>query len=223
MNNYYGEPVAATGKRAHGQAGCEFRPGRLVWSARHGLFALLVASQLLPGLASAQSFMKRAPDSQAHRPPGPDGPPRTIYVRSMLHWASAISHRPVPEGVVPPPLVPTEPASLAALVCPDNPKNCTTVVAAYSIETRNIRYRASLNFRHVLHRSFIVHEMVHFLQHLDQQSTVNKSCHQILRNEREAYGVQAAYLRRHGSIHASQVFPEMARCRPTGNGEQSPE
>ncbi|MFK7963120.1 MAG: hypothetical protein AB8C46_04040 [Burkholderiaceae bacterium] len=167
--------------------------------------------------------MKSAPDSQAKQPSITGGSARRIDALSLLRWASSISHRPIPKGMTPPPLVPTEPALLATMVCPGNPAQCSTVVAAYSIETREIYYLASFDLSKVLHRSFIVHEMVHFLQHFDQRVTVNQSCHHILRNEREAYGVQAAYLRRHGSIHASQIFPRMASCRPLGNNEESPE
>lgn len=137
----------------------------------------------------------------------------------MLRWAASISRRPIPTGVEPPPLIPMKGDSLARLVCSDNPQNCSRLAASYSIKTGEIMYRASFDLRNIVHRSFVVHEMVHFLQHLRQHDKITETCHQILKNEREGYAAQAAYLRRHGSIYASQVFPLMASCDADGDDE----
>ncbi len=84
-----------------------------------------------------------------------------------------------------------------AQVCPEEPRKCRQLVAAYSIERREILYRESLDPARVFDRSFLVHEYVHYLQHQDYGDQVNVSCQRILDNEREAYAAQAAYLRRH--------------------------
>lgn len=138
-------------------------------------------------------------------PPGPE---------SMLRWAAKISHRTLPANISPPKLVALNARAMREMVCPDRPAGCVSLAAAYSIETGVIYYRDSFSLDKLLHRSYIVHEMVHFLQHLALGDRVNESCQQIFRLEREAYGVQAAYLRRHGSIHAGQAMPRAVACQP---------
>lgn len=159
--------------------------------------------------------------SKVAEPPTRRLRPKPVNAKSMLRWAAKISDRPLPVGIKLPTLIPVKKESLAAIVCPKKPQDCASVAAAYSIETGEIMYRAAFVLSDVMHRSYIVHEMVHYLQHISQRTQLTRTCHQILKNEREAYGVQAAYLRRHGSIHASQIFPRMASCQPIGDEEMA--
>jgi len=176
--------------------------------------ALPPVSALGDDRAEALSGTKVSPAAK------PFGRSKSINARGMLKWAASLSHRSIPDGIKPPALIATDEGVLAAMVCPGDPEACSSVAAAYSLETREIRYRASFDLHDIEDRSYIVHEMVHFLQHLDQRISVTKTCQQIFRNEREAYSVQAAYLRRHGSIHAYQVFPRMVACQPA-DGEMA--
>ncbi len=142
-------------------------------------------------------------------------PPRVVSgPEGLLRWAARISHRKLPENIAPPQLIALSDRAMREMVCPDVPDGCASLAAAYSIKTGVIYYRESFSLDKLLHRSYLVHEMVHFLQHLDLGEKVNDSCRRIFRLEREAYGVQAAYLRRHGSIHAGQAMPRAVACQP---------
>ena len=132
----------------------------------------------------------------------------------LIRWASMITRRRVPLGIVPPRLTPTPAGELAAMVCPDRPDRCRTMAATYSLETGIIHYRESFDMRRVVDRSYLVHELVHWLQHVDQGAEATRTCEMIVRNEREAYEVQAVYLRRHGSALANQLIPRSMTCKP---------
>lgn len=131
----------------------------------------------------------------------------------MLRSASEFSSRPIPGNGKQPVLIPMSAESLAAEVCPENPGRCSSLFAAYSLETGNIMYRASFDLKNRVYRSFIVHEMVHFLQHLEQDEQMTKTCQQVMRNEREAYKVQAEYLKQHGNAFATKGFPRRMSCK----------
>ncbi len=141
----------------------------------------------------------------------------------LLRWASRISHRPMPADGEIPPLIPMSATAMGQKVCPEQPRRCASLAAAYSIRTGEIYYRASFKMDKAIERSYIVHEMVHFLQHLSYQDEITDSCRRIFRMEREAYGVQAAFLRRHGSMYAGQAMPRSVSCMPEGGNESSEE
>jgi len=181
------------------------------------LYLVLVMTTLLVFTANAAGQDREhlvAQASKVSKVPAQRSRSKPSDVDSMLRWASKISHRPIPIGVEPPALISMDTQSLAAIVCPENPEECGTLAAAYSLQTGNILYRESFDLDDSLHRSFIVHEMVHFLQHLDQKDQATETCQQIVRNEREAYQVQAAYLRRYGNMLATLGFPRRMTCQP---------
>lgn len=188
------------------------------------LYSVLMMATLLAFSAAARAAERaggypKAQVAKVTRAPTHANRPKPSDADSMLRWASKTSQRPIPVGVKPPALVAMTPESLAAAVCPENPEECTTIAAAYSLKTGRILYRASFDLDDSLHRSFIVHEMVHFLQHLEQKEQATETCRQIVRNEREAYRVQARYLRRYGNTLATLGFPRRMTCQPRGGNE----
>ncbi|MFK7962451.1 MAG: hypothetical protein AB8C46_00645 [Burkholderiaceae bacterium] len=143
-------------------------------------------------------------------------PLATEQVRALFLWAAHLTRRSLPDNLTLPVLVPMPVEQINALVCPQSPNRCRPVAAAYGITHRNIIYRESLNLSRVIDRSYLLHEAVHFLQHLEQREAINASCRQIRANERQAYRAQAAFLRAHQIYHP--VGLELARVRcPSDN------
>jgi len=187
-------------------------------------YLILVTATLLVFLATAtaagpESGFLEAQGAKVTEAPAHRSRSNASDPDSMLRWVSRISQRPIPVGVRPPAVVAMSRQSLAAVVCPASPDDCGSLAAAYSLKTGKILYRASFDLGDSLHRSFIIHEMVHFLQHLEQKEQVTDTCQQIVRNEREAYRVQAKYLRRHGNTLATLGFPRRMSCQPKGGNE----
>jgi hypothetical protein len=112
----------------------------------------------------------------------------------LIGWAVRLSERTHPPREDPPALLPLADDELAMMVCPDRPGSCRGLVAAYDTDLRRILYRASLDMRDPTDQSFIVHELVHWLQHLDRGAALEASCESMLDAEREAYEVQNRYL-----------------------------
>lgn len=111
-------------------------------------------------------------------------------------WASRLSGRAEPKDAAPPALIPLSIDDLTRTVCSSHPRGCSGLVAAYDTLGRRIVYRASLDMRDPTDQSFIVHELVHWLQHLAQGDRLDADCPAVLAAEREAYGVQNLYLAR---------------------------
>ena len=137
-------------------------------------------------------------------------------VWALFHWAARLTRRSLPDDLTLPTLVPMSAEQINERVCPRAPKRCRPIAAAYGIEHRDIIYRESLNLSRLIDRSYLLHEAVHFLQHLEQRESINASCEQIRANERQAYRAQAAYLRAHRIHHP--VGLELARIKcPSDN------
>lgn len=67
--------------------------------------------------------------------------------------------------------------------------------------------------RESLHASSVlVHEMVHYLQHISGRHSMPYSCEQIIGLEREAYGVQREFLLRYGVYQPVGLSMHSAGC-----------
>ena len=99
------------------------------------------------------------------------------------------------EGSVPMPrMYSLNEKDLQALYCEGAPK-CDTVTAIY--KDGAIYFDEDYDAKHPLWRSIIFHEMVHHVQYVRQGST--RTCYVWYKKEREAYDLQASYLRKQGS------------------------
>ena len=114
----------------------------------------------------------------------------------LVGWAQRLSGRASPAGAALPELQPLPDDELARTVCPQQPHACRGIVAAYDTTRRRIVYRMSLDMRDPTDQSFIVHELMHWLQHLQRGHDLERSCESVLVAEREAYAVQSRYLER---------------------------
>jgi hypothetical protein len=93
-----------------------------------------------------------------------------------------------------PALQPLAEDELARTVCPQQPGACRGIVAAYDTTLRRIVYRHTLDMREPMDQSFIVHELTHWLQHLQRGSDLEDSCASVIAAERQAYAAQNRYL-----------------------------
>lgn len=133
----------------------------------------------------------------------------------LLQWAAQLTNRQYPSSAKLPSVIAASPNQLKTAICPDSPKACAGVAAAYNVAEGSIVHRDTFDARRVLDRSFLVHELVHFLQHLEQGVELNLSCEVIRANETEAYLAQHAYLRRFGRPVPPGLYPSQGRCPPS--------
>jgi hypothetical protein len=126
---------------------------------------------------------------QAQSPPRP---PDLALMADLLQWAGRLSGLP-PTSVLPE-LLALPAADLARRVCPEHPDDCRTLVALYDTDRAQVLYVDTLDLRNETDQSFIVHELVHYLQHLRDGDKLFAGCTQIMAAETPAYDVQNRYL-----------------------------
>lgn len=85
-------------------------------------------------------------------------------------------------------------------VCPEDPSNCRGVAAYFDSLRYRILYRDSLDLEDPVDHSFLLHEMVHVLQHRQMGNAMYADCHAMLHTEAQAYRAQNAYLRLQGQF-----------------------
>jgi hypothetical protein len=114
----------------------------------------------------------------------------------LVAWAARLSGLPAAPIAQLPALRPVSAAELAREVCGEA-SPCRGVVAAYNTERREVLYVESFDMRDVESRSFIVHELVHYLQHQVRGERM-ASCMEAIASERQAYAAQNAYMQASG-------------------------
>lgn len=119
-------------------------------------------------------------------------PPDTELMQDLLRWAGKLT------GLDPPAALPTLTAlpdtELARRVCPDEPRHCRTLIAVYDTERTEILYRNTLDLRDETDQSYLVHELVHYLQHRRDGDALFADCPRVMQAESEAYAAQNRYL-----------------------------
>lgn len=127
--------------------------------------------------------------------PAPAQPPGRLdaeLLADLMRWAARLSGQPAASEA--PTLQPLPAAALAEQVCPGHPGDCRTLVALYDTDRRRILYRDSLDMNDPVDQSFVVHELVHHLQHLRDGDALFSSCQRALAAEADAYAAQNRYL-----------------------------
>lgn len=140
-------------------------------------------SRLLPLLLLLLSWAAQA---------GPPRPPDPELLDDLLRWAVKLSGLPVPPSL--PPLTALPQDELARRVCPDEPRHCRTLIAVYDTDRSEILYRDTLDLRDETDQSFIVHELIHHLQHRRDGDALFADCPRVMQAEAEAYAAQNRYL-----------------------------
>ena len=118
-------------------------------------------------------------------------------VGGLLMWAASLSHYPEPE--TPPNVLAVPHEQLEGILC--GGQRCHAV-AYYDHESASIFFDESLNLDDsITAKSFVVHEMVHYLQHQAGKMTeMPMPCKERIALEREAYITQQKYLRQHHTL-----------------------
>lgn len=119
-------------------------------------------------------------------------------LRELIVWAAEHRDRRLPLPGEAPALDALPADELLRVVCHGRaPEACRGLVAAYEPARRRIVYLATLDMRQHFDRSFIVHELVHWLQHRDGLAQAEAPCRAVAAAEREAYAAQNRYLYHH--------------------------
>ena len=156
-------------------------------------------SALLKAIAVALALFGAASvNAQAAPPSAGRAAIEPSLLRELIAWAAEHRGRPLPAPGEAPALEALPDEELKGIVCTDLAEYaCRGLVAAYEPGRKRIVYLATLDMRLAFDRSFIVHELVHWLQHRDGQAHAGASCRAVMAAEREAYAAQNRYLHHH--------------------------
>lgn len=156
-------------------------------------------------------------------------------LHDLMGWASRFSGLASPATL--PRLQALSATDLAQRVCPEQPHHCRTLVAVYDTDTQSVLYADTLDLRDETDQSFLVHEFVHYLQHLQHGNSLFADCPAVMAAEAQAYAVQNRYLahfkqwRRVGEVlrfthcHAAAAEPTVRPGEPaalTSRSHQGP-
>jgi hypothetical protein len=139
----------------------------------------------------------------------------------LIGWAEKLSGRAAPPEAVRPAVRRLDAAGISRQVCPTTPRSCQGLVGVYGSHDRTILLRDDLDLRDPTDQSFLVHELVHWLQHLADGDSLDASCRRVMSHESEAYRVQNQYLarfrqwRRVGEMLRFMHCPEDSAGEPT--------
>jgi len=97
-----------------------------------------------------------------------------------------------------PPFVPLAPQELERQVCPDAGTGCQGIASYFDALHYRILYRDTLNLDEPLDHSYLLHEIVHVLQHRHVGNAMYADCWATLQSEGQAYRAQNIYLRATG-------------------------
>ena len=113
-----------------------------------------------------------------------------------------------------PPIVQLPPAQLEVQACASMSDGCPNLVAMYDHVGKRILLRDDLDLNNSADNSFLVHELVHVLEHRVKRARFQSNCIETLRSERQAYRVQNAYLREQGKLERHGYMLSQMACAP---------
>jgi hypothetical protein len=145
-------------------------------------------SSMFPVAALAAWLALPLDPAHAGPPPTPD----PALLQDLLRWAGKLTDLPPPATL--PALTALPEHELARRVCPEEPRHCRTLIAVYDTDRTEILYRNTLDLRDETDQSYIVHELVHYLQHRRDGDALFSDCPRVMQAETEAYAAQNRYL-----------------------------
>jgi hypothetical protein len=89
---------------------------------------------------------------------------------------------------------------IATEICPKKPEECQGIVAVFDTDGYRILYSEELDTENAADNSFLIHELVHVLQHKANGDKIFASCEAAMKTETEAYRAQNAYLKKEGQF-----------------------
>lgn len=144
--------------------------------------------------------------------------PDSTLLAYLLSAAASLSGYPAPAVDDLPPIVRMSVGEMRRQVCGDGQRSCANLAALFDSDGRRILLRDDLDLDNPGDNSFLVHELVHVLQHRQRGERTFAGCHETLRSEREAYLVQNRYLKREGAFlrfGEGLAFMRCADVQPT--------
>jgi hypothetical protein len=123
-----------------------------------------------------------------------------LLLKFLLDFAVAQTGYPALTVESLPPLVALSEQDFGQEVCPEDPLHCRNIVAVFDTDGYRIVHKAYLDPEDPSDHSFLLHELVHVLQHQSRGDAIFATCENTLRTETEAYRVQNEYLRRQGQL-----------------------
>jgi hypothetical protein len=138
--------------------------------------------------------------SRNHQSQGAAAMPDSTLLAYLLSAAASLSGYPAVELEEVPPIVRMPAVDMRREVCGEGQASCANMAAVFDTDGRRIILREDLDLESPGDNSFLVHELVHVLQHRLRGDRIFAGCHETLRTEREAYAVQNRYLKREGQF-----------------------
>ncbi|MBK7664847.1 MAG: DUF4157 domain-containing protein [Sterolibacteriaceae bacterium] len=126
--------------------------------------------------------------------------PDSTLLAYLLSAAASLSGYPQVAVDALPPIVRMSAAEMRRAVCDHGQNSCADMAAVFDTDGGRILLRDDLDLDSAADNSFLVHELVHVLQHRQRGGRIFAGCHETLRTEREAYAVQNRYLKREGQF-----------------------
>ena len=126
--------------------------------------------------------------------------PDSTLLAYLLSAAASLSGYPAVALEALPPIFRMSAAQMRHEVCGEGQGNCANMAAVFDTDGKRILLRDDLDLDNSGDNSFLVHELVHVLQHQQRGDRIFAGCHETLNSEREAYAVQNRYLKREGQF-----------------------
>ena len=117
-----------------------------------------------------------------------------------------------------PPFIALPDRELQRQLCPTDAAECTGIAAYFDALRYRILYSDALDLDDPADHSFLLHEIVHVLQHRQAGEAMYADCHALLQTERQAYRAQNVYLRGAGQPIRVGDGLRFATCAPAGDG-----
>ncbi|HLO65115.1 MAG TPA: hypothetical protein VK165_19305 [Azonexus sp.] len=136
----------------------------------------------------------------------------TTLIAFLLAAAVRITGLPAVPVEELPTFVALAPSELERQVCPDGGNGCKGIAAYFDALHYRILYRDTLDLEQPLDHSFLLHEIVHVLQHRQVGNAMYADCRATLRTEAQAYRAQNAYLRTYDQWAYVGVALNYAAC-----------
>lgn len=130
----------------------------------------------------------------------------------LIGWASQLSGLPAAPGNERPALRALPQPVLAQRVCGDQERDCRGLVVVYDTDRLEVAYTDTLDLRDPTDQSYLVHELVHYLQHRHHGERMHLHCEAVLASEREAYAAQNRYLERFKQWRRVGEVMRFTRC-----------
>lgn len=111
-----------------------------------------------------------------------------------------------------PPFVPLPALELERQICPDAGNGCRGIVAYFDSLHYRILYRDSLDLDEPLDHSYLLHEIVHVLQHRQFGNAMYADCYALRQTEGQAYRAQNVYLHATGQLAYVGGMLQYASC-----------